>query len=80
MCSYYKSHKIIFKQRGSYIDSPNWIKNKEATINPINKQDKYFQYAITVALNHEEIAKNPERIAKIKAYKDKYNWEGVKYT
>ena len=24
----------------SYIDSPNWIKNKKATINPINKIKK----------------------------------------
>ena len=24
---------------GSYIDSPDWIKNKKATVNPINKKD-----------------------------------------
>ena len=42
---------------GSYIDSPDWIKNKKATINPINKQDKSFQYAVTVTLNYEEIKK-----------------------
>ena len=36
----------------SYIDSPDWIKNKKATINTINKKDnKCFQYAVTVALN-----------------------------
>ena len=40
---------------GSYIDSPDWIKNKNATINPINKKDdKCFQYTVTVALNHKE--------------------------
>ena len=34
------------------------IKNKKATINPINKKDdKCFQYAVTVALNYEEIKK-----------------------
>ena len=48
-----------FKPGGSYIDSPNWTKNKKATINPINKEDnKYFQYAVTVALNYEEIKKD----------------------
>ena len=46
---------------GSYIDSPDWIKNKNATINPSNKKDnKCFQYAVTVALNHEEIGKDSE--------------------
>ena len=33
-----------------------------ATINPINKKDnKCFQYAVTVALNHEEMKKDPKK-------------------
>ena len=60
---YYKCHKINPNHGGSYID---WIKNKKATINPINKKDnKYFQYAVPVALNYEEIEKHAERITKI---------------
>ena len=31
---YYKCHKINFKRGGLYIDSPDWIKKKKATINP----------------------------------------------
>ena len=55
---YYKFHKRNPNCGGSYIDSPDWIKNK-ATINPINKRDnKFFRYAVTVALNHEEIKKD----------------------
>ena len=69
---YYKCHKINPNRGGSYIDSPGWIKNKKETINPINKKDnKYFQYAVTVALNLEEIAKNSERITKIKPFINK---------
>ena len=34
---HYKRHKINFKRDRSYIDSPDWIKSKKATINPINK-------------------------------------------
>ena len=52
---YYKCHTVNFKRGGSYIDSPDWIKRKKATINPKNTDDKYFQYAVTVALNYEEI-------------------------
>ena len=47
----YKCHKINPNCGGSYTDSTDWIKNKQATINPINKKDKCFQYAV----NHEEI-------------------------
>ena len=61
--------KTNSNRSGSYIDSPKWIKNKNATINPINKKDnKCFQYALTVALNQEEIKKDPQRITKIKPF------------
>ena len=33
---YYKCHRINFICGGSYIDSPDWIKKKKATINPKN--------------------------------------------
>ena len=52
---YYNCHKVNFKRGGSYIDSPDWIKNIKATINPKHEDDKYFQYAATVALKYEEI-------------------------
>ena len=41
------------------------IKNKKATINPINDYDKCFQDAATVTLNHEEIVKKSQRSSKI---------------
>ena len=31
---HYKCHKISLNRSGSYIDSPKWLKNKKATINP----------------------------------------------
>ena len=36
---YYKYHKINPNRGESYIDYPDWIKNEEATINPINKEE-----------------------------------------
>ena len=53
---YYDINKVSLSRGESYIDSPKWSKNKRATINPQNeKDDKCFQYALTVALNHEKI-------------------------
>ena len=70
---YYKRHKINPSRGGSYIDSPDWI-------NPINKKDnKCFQHAVTVALNHQEITKDPQRITKINSFLNKYNWEGINF-
>ena len=38
------------RKGGSYIDSLEWLKNKTAPINPKNKDDNFFQYALTAAL------------------------------
>ena len=55
-------------------------KNKKATINPINKKDsKCFQYAVTVALNYEEIGRHAERIIKIKPFINKYKWQEIHF-
>ena len=35
---YYKCHLKKPNRGGSYIDSPDWVKNKKVTINPINKK------------------------------------------
>ena len=36
-----------------------------------------FQYAITIALNHQNIDKNPEKISNIKTFINQYNWKGI---
>ena len=73
---YCKCHKIDLNCGGLYVDSLDWIKNKKAAINLINKKDnKCFQYAVTVAPNHEKIKKDPQRTNKIKPFRSKYNWK-----
>ena len=57
---YYDLNKISLSRGGSYIDSPKWLKNKKATINPKNTDERCFQYALTVALNHDQFKNNPE--------------------
>ena len=76
---YYKCHKVNFKRGASYIDSPDCIKRKKATINSNNADDKCFQYVATVSINYEEIKWNPERISNIKPFINKDNWKGINY-
>ena len=72
-------NKISLSRCGSYIDSPKRLKNKKATINPKNNDDKCFQYALIVGLNYEQIKKDPQRISKIKPFIDKYNWKHIDF-
>ena len=59
---YYDLNKISLNRGRSYLDSPKWLKNKKATINPQNNDDKCFQYALSVALNYQNIKKIQKNI------------------
>ena len=75
---YYHLQKTSFFRKGlSYIDSPKWLKNKKATINPENNDDKCFQYALTAALNYQNINSHPERISNLRPFIDQYNWKEI---
>ena len=76
---YYDFNKISLNRGGSYIDSPKWLKNKKSTINPKNNNYKCFQYAVTLALNLDNIDNYPERISKIKPFIDQYNWKDIDF-
>ena len=76
---HYKCYKINFKCGELYTKSPDWIKNKEATISSKNEDDKCFQYEATVGINHEEIKRDPQRISQIRLFINKYNWDRIKY-
>ena len=76
---YYHLKKKGLKRGGSYVDSPEWLKNKKATINPKNNDDNYFKYALTIALNHKKNKSHPERILKIKPFIDQYNWKEIDF-
>ena len=66
------------KRGESYIKSPEWLKNKKATINPQNENDdNCFQYAITVALNHQNVVRDLQGISKNKPFINQYNWKRI---
>ena len=75
-----KLHKTSLTRSGSYIDSPEWLINKKVTINLINKKnDKYSQYAITAALNYQNINRYPQRILENKPFINQYDGNGIEF-
>ena len=76
---YYKSHQVSLNRGGSYIDFPKWLKSKKATINSNNNDDKCFQHATTVALNHKTIVKELRKITKINPFTEQYSWKEINF-
>ena len=77
---YYHLQKTILSRKGGlYIDSPEWLKNK-AAINPKNNYDNCFQYALTAALNYQNIKSHPEIVPNLKPFIDQYNWKKKRFS
>ena len=54
----YILHRVRLRRGGLYIESPEWLLYKRATINPKNEKDnKCLQYSTTSALNYNKIKK-----------------------
>ena len=76
----YHCHKVDLIRGSSYIDLPDWVKDKYCCINPKNfNDDKCFQYAVVAALHHAEIANHPERIVNLEPFINRYNWDGIMF-
>ena len=76
----YIFHKVDLKRSGSYIETPDWIQNKGATINCQNYYgNKCFQYAITIALNYDEIKKHHQRVNKVKPFVNKCDCSEINF-
>ena len=74
---YYSLHKIGLKRGESYIKSSEWLINTRATIDAKNNDGNCFQYAMIVALNHQNVGNNPEKISKNKPFINQYNWKDI---
>ena len=76
---YINFHRLVLTRGSSYNELPKWLKSKKAVINPQNKDEECFKWAVIEALHHEEIKHHPERISLLSPYKNQYNWEGLEF-
>ena len=76
---YINFHKLALTQGGSYIELPEWLKNKKAVVNPQSNDEECFKWAVIAALHHKDIKHHPERITLSRSYEKQYNWKGPKF-
>ncbi|WP_215897484.1 hypothetical protein, partial [Acinetobacter baumannii] len=76
---YYHCHKVDLTRGSSYVDLPDWLRNKKCCINPKNEDEECFKWAVIATLHHAEIGKHPERISKLEPYVGRYNWGGIEF-
>ena len=74
---YINFHRLALTRGSSYIKLPEWIKNKKTAINPQNKDEECFKWAVIAALRSYENQHNlkglefPASIKKINKFEKK---------
>ena len=66
---YINFHRLVLTRGSSYNELSKWLKSKKAVINPQNKGEECFKWAVTAALHHEEIKKDHQRIPRLRSGK-----------
>ncbi len=67
----------LYGGSSSYVDLPDWIKNKKACINVRNTDNCCFKYSILC--KEFDIQKDAQRISKYKNLQSKYDFSNVSY-
>ena len=76
---YINFYRLALTRGSSYIELPKLIKSKKSVINPQNKDGECFKWAVTAALNHEDIKNHPERIRLLRPYENQHNRKGFEF-
>ena len=84
----YHFHKVSSRRGSSYVSSRRGssyiapskrLLSKNSTLDPHNKDNRCFLYATVIALNHENISNNPQRIANLIEFIPQYNWDDINF-
>ena len=65
---YINFNRLALTPGGSYIALPEWLKSKKEMMNPQNKDEGCFKWAVIAALHHGEIKKDHQQVSKLGPY------------
>ena len=63
----------------TFIKTLEWLALKRSVLNPLNNDNKCFQYSVIFSLYNEETGKNCCRISTIRPYINNLNWENINF-
>ena len=72
-------HRLNLTRGSSYMPLPEWLAKKSTILNPKNLDMECFKWAVIAAMKWRDIDNYPERISKLRRYKDNFDWTGIKF-
>ena len=70
-------YQLNLTRGSSYLPLPDWLVKKKVIINPHNKDEECFKWALITAENVG--MKDPQRVSNLRKFTDNYDWSGLKF-
>ena len=70
-------YQLNLTRGSSYLLLPDWLAKKKVIINPHNKDEECFKWAVITAENVG--MKDPQRVSNLRKFTDNYDWSGLKF-
>ena len=70
-------YRLNLTRGSSYLPLPDWLVKKKAIINPHNKDEECFKWAVIAAENVG--MKDPQRVSNLRKFSDNYDWSGLRF-
>ena len=70
-------YQLNLTRGSSYLPLPDWLVKKKVIINPHNKDEECFKWAVITAKNVG--MKDPQRVSNLRKFTDNYDWSGLKF-
>ena len=72
-------HQLHLTRGSSYLPLPDFIAKRKAVINPQNRDEECFKWAIITADKWMDIDFDPERVSNLMEFADNYDWSGLEF-
>ena len=72
-------HQLNLMRGSSYLPLPDFIAKRKAVINPQNRDEECFKWAIIAVNKWMDIDSHPERVSNLREFADNYDWSGLEF-
>ena len=73
-------HQLNLMRGSSYLSLPRWLACKKAIINPLNKDQECFKWAVIAGSRWKDIDSHPERISTLTRFEADFDWSGIGFS
>ena len=72
-------HQLNLTRGSSYLPLSDFIAKRKAVVNPQNRDEECFKWAIIAANKWPGIDSHPERVSNLREFADDYDWSGLQF-